>query len=161
MIVFFIVSYCLFDFFYSLILYHQLYNVISTIDGSNMAWRHDRRSHPLTTLPFGNALHYCRMTSHQCCRFRGHWRFSWCGGLGECLGNDRAWKRGLGWMVSLEWKFLKFGNVGYGGDLKVSVVWFETNQGASRMQWKTFNWNLWIRAKFEAFADPHTSIAFI
>ena len=29
------------------------------MDGSNMAWKHDRRSHPVTKLPFGIALHYC------------------------------------------------------------------------------------------------------
>ena len=37
-------------------------DVTSTMDGSNMAWRHDRRSHPVTTLPFGIALYYCRIT---------------------------------------------------------------------------------------------------
>jgi hypothetical protein len=41
------------------------------------------------------------------------------------------------------------------------IIWFDTNQGASRMDRRTLNWNLWMRTMLEAFADPHNSVAFV
>ena len=38
-------------------------------------------------------------------------------------------------------------------------VLLKTNQGALRMVRRTLNWNLWTRAMFETFANPHTSMA--
>jgi hypothetical protein len=59
--------------------------------------------------------------------------------------------RGLGWTDELEWTLYEsgFDYVCFGGDLKVK---FETNQGAVMGCSEE-------RAKFEAFADPHNSIA--
>jgi hypothetical protein len=43
----------------------------------------------------------------------------------------------------------------------VWIVWFDTYQGASRMNRRTLDWNLWMRTTLEAFADPHTSMAYV
>ena len=39
------------------------------------------------------------------------------------------------------------------------ILLLETNQGALRMGRRTLDWNLWMRAIFAAFVDPHTSMA--
>jgi hypothetical protein len=43
----------------------------------------------------------------------------------------------------------------------VQIEWFDTYEGASRMDRRTLDWNLWIRTMFEAFADPHISMAYV
>ena len=45
-------------------------------------------------------------------------------------------------------------------DRSLWIVLLETNQGTLRMDRRTLNWNLWMRAMFEACADPHTSMAY-
>jgi hypothetical protein len=42
----------------------------------------------------------------------------------------------------------------------VWIVWFDTYQGASRMNRRTLDWNLWMRTMLEAFANPYTSMAY-
>jgi hypothetical protein len=43
----------------------------------------------------------------------------------------------------------------------VRIVWFDTYQEASRMDRRTLDWNYWIRTMLEAFADPHTYMAYV
>ena len=85
------------------------------MDESSMAWRNDRRSHPVMALPFGIALHYC-LSLHICVISLVAVE-SW-ESLDERIRLD-------GW-IGME--LLKFGfdYDGYGGDLEASVngmVW--------------------------------------
>ena len=65
-------------------------------------------------------------------------------------------------MDSLEWNdrnLVLVNSVMVGIFRSLCIFLLETNQGALRMDRRTSDCNLWMRAMFKAFADPHTSTA--